>query len=129
MLTLEQIEHAHRKVVSGADFPAYIRDLIDLGVARYETYVSDGHARYHTADGVSLISPVKYPELTIAATATEAEFRADLLAHQQGKTDYAAFCADCAKSGIEKWEVHLEHLTCTYFDLSGNQVLEEQIPA
>ncbi len=43
MFTLEQIKSAHSKVKSGADFPNYIQDLINLGIKSYHTYVSDGH--------------------------------------------------------------------------------------
>jgi uncharacterized protein YbcV (DUF1398 family) len=45
-----------------------------------------------------------------------------------GKTDYLTFCNDCAKSGIEKWIVRLEEMTCTYYDKAGNDILVEKIP-
>ncbi|HEU4607510.1 MAG TPA: DUF1398 family protein, partial [Chitinophagaceae bacterium] len=66
--------------------------------------------------------------LTIQRKSDSDQFRADLLAHQQGKTDYASFCRDCAKSGIEKWQVSLSRMTCAYYDLEGKEVLVEQIP-
>jgi hypothetical protein len=37
MFTLEQIKKAHDKVQTGADFPIYIQELIDLGVEGYDT--------------------------------------------------------------------------------------------
>jgi hypothetical protein len=43
MFTIEQIKAAHSKVKSGTDFPAYVQELIALGVTGYETYVADGH--------------------------------------------------------------------------------------
>ena len=46
MLTLDQIREAHSKVQSGADFPKYTQDLLDLGVSEYTIYVADGHAEY-----------------------------------------------------------------------------------
>ena len=46
MFTIEQIKTAHAKVKSGADFPAYIREIKQLGVAAYETWVTDGHTEY-----------------------------------------------------------------------------------
>ena len=36
MFTVEQIKAAHSKVQSGADFPAYIREIKELGVTHYE---------------------------------------------------------------------------------------------
>jgi uncharacterized protein YbcV (DUF1398 family) len=56
------------------------------------------------------------------------QFRLDLKAHQQGKTDYATFCNDCAKSGVEKWTVRMDQMTCTYYDKAGNELLVEAIP-
>ena len=42
MFTIEQIQSAHSKVKSGADFPKYIQEIKALGVTSYETYVEDG---------------------------------------------------------------------------------------
>jgi uncharacterized protein YbcV (DUF1398 family) len=56
------------------------------------------------------------------------QFKSDLKAHQQGKTDYPTFCRDCAKSGIEKWIVSMNQMTCTYYDKAGNDLLTEIIP-
>ncbi len=38
MFTIAQIKEAHDKVKSGADFPKYIQDLINLGVIGYDTF-------------------------------------------------------------------------------------------
>jgi uncharacterized protein YbcV (DUF1398 family) len=64
----------------------------------------------------------------VAAQPDPETFKADLKAHQQGKTDYMTFCNDCARSGIEKWVVDLAAMTCTYFDRQGREVLTENIP-
>ncbi|MDR6968468.1 uncharacterized protein YbcV (DUF1398 family) [Flavobacterium arsenatis] len=39
MFTVEQIKQARSKVKSGADFPNYIQDLIELGVLSFETFI------------------------------------------------------------------------------------------
>lgn len=128
MFTTEQIKAAHSKVKSGADFPAYIQELKQLGVVSYDSYVSDGHTDYIGDNDFKTTSLAKYESLIIADLTDENQFKADLKAHQQGKTDYPTFCRDCAKSGIEKWVVNLEKMTCTYFDKAGKEILEEQIP-
>lgn len=128
MFTIEQVKAAHSKVKSGADFPAYIQELKQLGVIFYDTYVSDGHANYYGKNDFKVTSQAKYDALIIADIANENQFKSDLKAHQQGKTDYPTFCTDCAKSGIEKWIVNLEKMTCTYFDKAEKEILEEQIP-
>ena len=42
---------------SGADFPAYIREIKSLGVTHYESYVNDGHIDYHGAEGYTATAP------------------------------------------------------------------------
>ncbi|MEZ5003962.1 MAG: DUF1398 family protein [Chitinophagales bacterium] len=128
MFTIEQIKAAHSKVKSGADFPAYIQDLKALGVIYYETYVLDGHTDYFGENGYKTSSTAIYAPLIIADISNIDQFKMDIKAHQQGKTDYLTFCNNCAKSGLEKWAVSIEKMTCTYFDKAGNKLLVEQIP-
>lgn len=125
MFTVEQIKAAHSKVKSGADFPAYIQDLKKLGVIYYETFVADGHTNYYGANNYKTTSPAKYPDLAIAESSNEEQFKSDLKVHQEGKTNYPTFCSDSAKSGIEKWAVSMDEMTCTYFDKSGTKILVE----
>jgi uncharacterized protein YbcV (DUF1398 family) len=128
MFTIDQIKEVHSKVKSGADFPSYAQDLIKLGVERYENFVSDGHTLYHGSNGFNTLSGPKYSILNIAGQSNRTQFQQDLKAHQQGKTDYPAFCLDCAKNGIEKWVVNMSKMTCTYFDKAGSEILVEEIP-
>lgn len=128
MFTADQIKEAHSKVRSGADFPAYIREIKAMGVTHYESYVSDGHIDYHGANGHTANVPAKYDALVVSDKPYQEQFKSDLKAHQQGKTDYPTFCRDCAKSGIEKWIVSMNQMTCTYYDKAGNDLLTEIIP-
>lgn len=128
MFTAEQIKAAHSKVKSGADFPAYIQDLKKLGVKYYETFVADGHTDYYGADNYTAKVQAKYEPLAIADTVHIEEFKAELLAHQQGKTDFLTFIKMCAETGIEKWEISMDKMTCTYYDKTGNEILVEEIP-
>ncbi|MGN6355563.1 MAG: DUF1398 domain-containing protein [Parafilimonas sp.] len=128
MFAIEQINTAHSKVKSGADFPAYIQDLKKIGVQAYETFVSDGHTVYYGQDNFQVASPIKYGVLMVAGTANAENFKKQLMAHQQGKTDYPTFCKDCASSGVAKWKVAISAMTCIYYDKAGNEILAEQIP-
>lgn len=128
MFTVEQIKAAHSKVKSGADFPAYIKEIKLLGVTHYEAYVADGHIDYHGACDYTAKVPAKYAPMVIADTSKSAEFKAQLVAHQQGKTDFITFIKMCAAFGIEKWAVSMDKMTCTYFDKAGNEILVEKIP-
>lgn len=128
MFTIEQIIEAHAKVKSGADFPNYIQDLVKLGVISYETYVADGHTDYTGINNYKTSSAPKYDRLHIAEQVNPDQFKSDLKIHQQGKTDYFTFCSDSAKSGVYKWEVSMDKMTCTYYDKIGNEILVERIP-
>lgn len=126
--TVEQLKTAHCKVKSGADFPAYIKEIKAMGVSHYETFVEDGRINYYGANNYAAKIPPKYETMPIAESANTVVFKAELLAHQQGKTDFLTFIKMCADTGIEKWEICMDKMTCTYFDKAGNEVLVEQIP-
>jgi uncharacterized protein YbcV (DUF1398 family) len=128
MFTVEQIKAVHSKVKSGADFPAYIREIKSLGVTHYEAYVSDGHIDYHGANNYTAKVPAKYDALPIAGKVDTNLFKTQLLDHQHGKTDFLTFIKICAECGIEKWMICMDKMTCTYYDKSGNEILIEKIP-
>lgn len=128
MFQLSEIKEAHSKVKSGADFPKYIQDLIELGVVRYDTFVADGHTLFAGENNYQVQSEPKYAALTVANVGNAEKFKNYLKAHQQGQTDYPTFCVHSAETGVEKWTVDMNQMTCTYYDKSGNQMLEEKIP-
>lgn len=128
MFTVEQIKAAHSKVKSGADFPSYIKEIKLLGVTHYEAHVTDGHTDYHGGSDHTATVPAKYEPMAIANIPQTEKFTAELLAHQQGKTDYLTFIKMCAETGIEKWEIRIDKMTCTYYDKAGNKILVEKIP-
>jgi uncharacterized protein YbcV (DUF1398 family) len=128
MFTAEQIEKAHGKVKSGADFPKYIQEIKELGVKSFETWVKDSHTVYFDGNNFSTNSKSKYDDLIISENCSKERFVTQLKEHQQGKTDYFTFCKDCAETGIEKWVVNLEKMTCIYYNKNGNEILVENIP-
>jgi len=128
MFTVEQIENAHSKVQSGADFPNYIQEIKKLGVKAFETWVKDSHTEYFGENNFTTNSEPKYGNLVIADQSDKEKFSNYLKNHQKGKTDYMTFCRDCAETGIEKWFVDLDKFTCTYYDKTGNLILTEEIP-
>lgn len=128
MFTVEQIKAAHSKVKSGADFPSYIQEIKMLGVTHYQAYVSDGHVDYHGANNYTATVPEKYTPIEVSDITNMMDFKKELLAHQQGKTDYLTFIKMCAETGIEKWEICMDKMTCTYYDKAGNKLVIETIP-
>jgi uncharacterized protein YbcV (DUF1398 family) len=129
MFTINQIKEAHSKVKTGADFPKYMQDIIALGVTSFETFVFDNHTNYYGKDNFQIASEGFSDTLAIANERNIEQFKSNLKAHQQGKTDYMTFLKDCAKSGVEKWVVVMDKMTCSYYDKSGNEMLVETIPS
>lgn len=129
MFTIQQIQDAHAIVKSGADFPQYMQDIIALGVTAFETFVFDNHTIYFGKENFKIASEGFTKTLVIANKSNIEQFKLDLKAHQQGKTDYMTFLNDCAKSGVEKWRVLMDTMTCSYYDKSGNKIWVEVIPS
>lgn len=128
MFTIEQIEWAHSKVKSGAEFPEYIKEIKELGVASFETWVFDSHTNYFGKNGFQINSQPKYEEITIANSSDKDTFKHYLSIHQKGETDYFTFCNHCAETGVEKWIVDLIKMTCTYYDKAENKIVIEKVP-
>lgn len=128
MFTIEQIETAHSKVKTGADFPKYIQEIKSLGVTAFETWVKDSHTEYFGTNGFSTSSKPMYDDLNMANSTNKTSFEHALKIHQHGETNYPVFCEHCAETGVEKWFADLNKMTCTYYDVSRNEVLTEKIP-
>lgn len=128
MFQLKDIKEAHLKVKSGADFPNYIQDLIKLGVVKYDSFVSDGHTLFTGKNNYRLQSDPKYSTIEVADVSDAEKFKHYLKMHQEGQTDYPTFCNHSAETGVEKWTVDMDQMTCTYYDRSNTQMLEEKIP-
>lgn len=129
MFTIEQIKAAHSKVKSGADFPKFIQEIKQLGVMDYVTWVTDSHTDYFGENGFTATSQPKYDSHEIAAQCDQHQFVQYLKNHQQGGSDYPTFSRQAAETGIEKWVVNLEAMTCVYYDRAGNAILTEEIPS
>ena len=129
MFTINQIKAAHSKVKNGADFPAYVQDLIGLGISSYDTFVADGHSEYYNSSTARFVDEPKYGTLEVASKSDAEAFKQYLKLHQQGGSDYPTFCRHSAETGVEKWRVDTAMMTCTYYDRTGNKMLVETIPS
>ena len=127
MFTLNDIKNAHSTVKSGADFQNYVQDLIKLGVKKYDLYVRDGHAWYFGDNDYQLKTKSAYKPLNIANISDKERFKHYLKNHQRGQTDYPSFCNHSAETGVLKWTVDMDKMSCTYYDRFNNKMLEEHI--
>jgi uncharacterized protein YbcV (DUF1398 family) len=129
MFTITQIKEAHSKVKSGADFPVYIQDLIQLGVQGYDIFVNDGHEEYFGSDNYRVAATQNYDSITVMPSANKERFIEFLVMHQDGQTNYITFCNHAAQCGIAKWSVNIIEMTCTYFNQTNAPILIEKIPS
>lgn len=128
MFTVQQMKAAHAKVKSGADFPAYVKEIKQLGLVHYDFMVKDGHTVYHGANGFQINSDPIYAEKVISDKPSPDTVRQIIVEHQQGKSDFLTFCSLVADAGVEKWVVDMQAMLCSYYDLSGNNMVAEPIP-
>lgn len=128
MFTEQQIKTAHSKVRSGADFPAYVQEIKQLGLVRYEYMVTDGTTVYYGGSGYQVNTASRYAPMAIAAKSSAAQLAHILSVHQQGQTDFMTFCRQAADAGVEKWEVNMQKMMCIYYDAAGNELVAEPIP-
>lgn len=127
MFDLNEIKEAQAKVKSGVDFPTYIKDIKKLGVKKYITFVKDGHTEYYGENDFQIKSKGAYSKLTVANISDKERFKHFLKSHQRGQTDFTTFRNNSAQTGVEKWIVDIDMMTCTYYDKSNEIMLEETI--
>lgn len=128
MFTLEELQAAHAKVKTGADFPRYIQEIKALGLVTYEFNVTDGTIVYFGTDGHQVSSEAKYEPLTINMIPSSKSLRQAIAIHQQGQTDLLTFCQQAAFAGVKKWIVDTTRMLCIYQDLKDNALVSEPIP-
>ncbi len=119
---------AHGNVKTDSDFPANIQELKQLGLVRYCFMVTNGSATYYGADDYQVDREPGFAPQPIASPSNAAALRRAIGMHQQGGTDFPTICRQASEAGVEKWEIDMQAMTCTYYDLAGNKMLVEPIP-
>ena len=86
------------------------------------------HIVYHGANGFIISGPAMWEVREINTKGNATQLRDIISTHQQGQTDYITFCHQVAEAGVEKWVIDIPRLTCSYYDLAGNEMVVEPIP-
>ncbi|HAX73834.1 MAG TPA: phage envelope protein [Firmicutes bacterium] len=129
MFTKEQIELAHRKVKSGADFSKYVKEIKEMGVKSHEVVLLDGTWIFKGANETAVKFQKGLTNVHIATQSDPKQFKQILTNHQNGETDYPTFCMQAGESGVERWFSDFEQMTVTYLDSNGDIVAVEPIPS
>ncbi len=127
MFSKEQIEAAHGKVKSGADFPAYVNEIRSLGVKSHEVSLREGTWMFKGLDSRT-VSFVNGPVVPVSERVSVEAFKRSLTNHQRGETDYLTFCQQAGKAGVDRWISDFLNMAVTYYDAAGNVVAVEPIP-
>jgi uncharacterized protein YbcV (DUF1398 family) len=127
VFTIEQIEELHGRLGNAETLSDYVRSLAALGVARYDSFVSDGHSEYVGHDAHRVISQAVHDELIVAESSNRDAFLDHLRRHEQGETSYLEMSRGMADSGIERWTVDTGAMTMTFYNRSGDVLLVEKI--
>lgn len=128
MFTLQQMQAAHNKVKSGADFPAYVQEIKNAGLLYYTFYVTNGATVYTGAGDYEVSGEAKYPAQSINDNGNADGLQQYIRQHQQGHSDFFTFCRQCAECGVERWVVDTRSMDCTYLDKADNALVAEPIP-
>jgi uncharacterized protein YbcV (DUF1398 family) len=127
MFTLEQINNIHDRLGEAETLPQYLEALKNIGVDKYDSFITDGHSEYFGNGDHKVVSPPVHEKLSIAKTSNRESFLKHLDLHNQGKTNYLEMSKGLADSGIEKWTFDTNKMTITYYDKDGNEMLVEAI--
>jgi uncharacterized protein YbcV (DUF1398 family) len=123
---MAQIDDLHARLGRAASLIDYLRGLAAIGVVRFESFVTDGHSEFVSADGYQLVSPIYHQPLAVAEVSDRDAFLEHLRRHSAGETSYLEMSQGLAASGIEKWIADTAALTMTYRDRAGVALLIEK---
>jgi len=127
MFTLDQINEIHERFGKKTELADYLKALKAIGIRRYESFITDGHSEYFGENDEKLNSPALHKKLNVSSEVDHENFLKHLSAHNEGKTSYLEMSQGLAESGIEKWTFDTDKMTITYYDVSGAEMLVEEI--
>jgi uncharacterized protein YbcV (DUF1398 family) len=127
MFTLEQIIEIHDRLGSQDALQRYLRALRDVGVAKYDSYVCDGHSEYYGVDGQKLVGPALHETFAIAQAPDKEWFLEYMKQVENEGVGFTEMSRALADHGVERWSFDTEKLTITYLDQASNVLLAENV--
>jgi uncharacterized protein YbcV (DUF1398 family) len=127
MFTIEEIHDIHDRLGTMERLPEYVRALSAIGVAKYDSYLTDGHSEYFAEDGRIIVSAAVHEVLPVNDASDREKVVEHLGRHELGRTSYLEMSKGLADSGVEKWTVDTKAMTLTYVDKQGRALVTEAI--
>ena len=123
MFTIDQVHDIHDRLGTMEQFPEYVRALNAIGVATYDSFLTDGHSEYFAADGSCVRSEPVHETLTVSDISDHDAVVGHLRLHDEGTTSYLEMSTGLANSGVERWTVDTEAMTLTFLDTQGRTLV------
>jgi uncharacterized protein YbcV (DUF1398 family) len=127
VFTMAQIDELHARLGRADSLADYLRGLAAIGVVRFDSYVTDGHSEFFSADGRRVVSPAHHDVLPVAAVSDRRAFLEHLRRHSDGETTYVEMSKGLAEAGVERWVADTTAHTMTYRDRAGVVLLVWQV--
>lgn len=115
------------KLNANGNFPKLVKSYQEYGIVKFQTCASTAKTMYFDQTENFVYDETDFFSFKIGEVNIE-KFKADLIAHQQGETDFPTWLELTASSGVAYWIVDLNTKTCVYYDLANNQLYTEMIP-
>jgi uncharacterized protein YbcV (DUF1398 family) len=127
VFTIADVEDVHDRLGTADTLAAYLRELNAMGVARAESFLSDGHSEYVSKDGYRVVGPATHEPLVVAGAPIPDQAREVLERHGRGESSYVQMSKGLAAGGIAKWTFDTERMTISYRDVADNEVMVDEI--
>ena len=127
VFTLAQIDDLHVRLGRADSLADYMHGLAAIGVARFDSFVTDGHSEFFNADGQRITSPAHHEMLAVAEVSDRDTCLEHLRRHSDGETSYVEMSEGLAEAGVERWVADTTALTMTYRDRAGVALLVEEV--
>lgn len=115
------------KLSANGNFPELVKRYQEYGIVKFQTCASTAKTMYFDQNGNFVYDETDFFDFNIGEVNVE-KFKADLILHQQGVTDFPTWLELTSSSGVAYWIVDLDEKTCIYYDLANNQLYTELIP-
>jgi uncharacterized protein YbcV (DUF1398 family) len=127
VFTIADVEDVHDRLGTAATLPEYLRELNAMGVARSDSFLSDGHSEYVSEDGHRVVGPATHEPLVVAEAASPGQARDLLERHSRGESSYFEMSKGLAASGIAKWIFDTQRMTISYCDVADHEIFVDEI--